>query len=208
MRAGHPFDTARLDELRAEQRRVLRLIPTPLVVDAAPRVGPDVDDVPADDRPLTEGLLRAAAQELLDDRRLSELVDTWRQQVQLEIVDDFFARNGQRAEQLRIGPQAAFFDHAEIARSARQASEAPALPVELAPSFRRLLLLLVWADHLAGVIDPRLENLPAENVRAASSEQREVPPPPGADRPQPSAATTELPAAATLDTEPHPISGA
>lgn len=194
MKPGHPFETEQLDELRAEQRRTLRFIPRAVLAEAAPRVGPDLDSTPAEDRPLVEALLRAEAKELLGSREIARLVESWRQPAQVEALHEFYQRNQARAEQLAVGPQAAFFDQAELARNAhRDAAPAAVVPVELAPRVRRLLLTLVWADHLAGYRDPRLDGLPASGPPPpADAALYEVPPPPGVDRPSRSGDTTEF----------------
>ena len=200
MREGHPFDTRDLDDLRAEQRRALRLLPGALVVESAPRIGPDLDATPVEDRPLIESLLRAEARELLADRDLAKLIEAWRQQTQLEVLDDFYEQNRARAEQLSLGPQAAFVDQADVARMARKDREAAPLPVDHAPKFRRLLLLLVWADHLADYRDPRLVDLPtAAASPPPAGNQYEVAPPPGVPAAPRSGETTEIPSMAVRD---------
>lgn len=64
MLAGHPFYTENFDAVRAEQRRVLRLVPDWIMRRHAPESA-EAMSVHENDRPFVEHLLRARASELL-----------------------------------------------------------------------------------------------------------------------------------------------
>ncbi|MEY2461372.1 MAG: hypothetical protein QOG30_3202 [Acidimicrobiaceae bacterium] len=159
MKPDHPFETPGLDEVRAEQRRALRLIPTYIFAEHAPTIGPDVTNIADVDRPLIETSLRAEAKTLLGD--LSSLLDGWHDHTRTEVLDHFYQQNRTRAEHMDAPRQTAFADESDKARAAHRATDRTTPRVEDAPALRRLLFLLVWADGLTAYRDPRLDNEPA-----------------------------------------------
>jgi hypothetical protein len=154
MKPGHPFETPGLDDVRAEQRRALRLVPDDVFVEYAPAVGPDAAAIPVEDRAFVETAVRAEANTVLDE--LGSLLAGWREYAQVETMDSFYESNRRRAEDLEVRQQTAFFDQLEVARTAHEAAARPVARVEDAPRLRRLLFLLVWADGLTDYEDPRL----------------------------------------------------
>ena len=169
MKAGDPFDTPGLDEVRAEQRRALRLVPTYIFAEYAPTIGPDVTNIADVDRPLIETALRAEAKPLLG--QLSSLLDEWHHHAHTEIIDHFYAQNRSRAEQMDAARQTAFADELETARQAHRATVRSTPRIEDAAALRRLLFLLVWADGLTDYRDLRTPLAPdAERLRPLSDE--------------------------------------
>ncbi|MEY2420671.1 MAG: hypothetical protein QOI95_738 [Acidimicrobiaceae bacterium] len=178
VRPGHPFETSELDELRADQRRALRLIPVDVFLEHAPAVGPDVDNVAPVDRPMIETSLRTEAKGLL--RELTSLLNGWRHYTQLETLDAFYQSNRAAAEQLDVRRQTTFFDQLEMAGTAHREAEMATPRVEDAPALRRLLFLLVWADGLSDYRDPRFASASAASAVPRERDERiiQVPAPP------------------------------
>lgn len=72
---GHPFWTTELDELRAEQRRILRHIPT-WVINHYRAYDTSIESVRGDDRPYAEVVLRRAIRdEVLTDEVAAVLLE-------------------------------------------------------------------------------------------------------------------------------------
>lgn len=163
MKAGDPFETKDLDELRARQRRSLRMVPDWLFNIYAPSDGPSA--VPPDVIALLESELRSEAENArkeLDDDLLTRMEEHTRK----EMLVDFMSRHDTavrlesafRAMPSRIFGVRVTELRAEFSRVAIHEGPEP----EAAASLARYVRLLAWADDLAddGYRDPRLPEWP------------------------------------------------
>ena len=156
MKRGHPYDTDELDRKRTEQRRILRSIPGWLVRRTDQLPIPPTPAVDAEDRVLVETQLRALADE--EVAQLDDLLEQFEAALAVEPAFEF-VRDGIYNSTVGTAELAARFGgiidglmaDAEAARVARVSAS------EDIPGVHRLLVLLAWADALAGdYVDPRI----------------------------------------------------
>lgn len=159
MKPGHPFETKARDELRAQQRLALRLVPDWLVELYAPTrpVGR-----PSGDTGLLENELRALADDV--EAELNDLPQRWEERVRQEVLFKFLQDNGTEIVLSQRGRITAYvFNHIieSMRRPVHDAEMVGEPAAEVAAPLMRYLHLLVWADDLAddGYRDPRLPQL-------------------------------------------------
>jgi hypothetical protein len=156
MQDGHPFDTVDRDEIRARQRRQLRLIEYWMLLDALEGVtwAPSVVD---EDRDLVELELRRVADKYssIVSEKDPELYTRMACGVEGRALSDLLL--SAREASMRIPPQSEPLDEDfREAEMARQQSVRTIEP-EVGGPLRELIVALVWADAVAGDYrDPRV----------------------------------------------------
>lgn len=146
MKAGHPYETEELDDLRAAQRRVLRSIPTWITE----RFELEVDEhrVADADRPQAELMLRRYVADQLSNSDQS-LLDRWQAHTEAELLDQA-ARAFAAAWEMPL---------AEDARGRLREHRIGEVAKEEGKLIRQLIPVLVLADMLSvdDYMDPRFE---------------------------------------------------
>lgn len=159
MRDGHPYLTERLDEQRAEQRRILGSIPD-WVLDPN-RYGPNhwepSAQMAASDRARNEILVRSLAEETLATEGLTECLKVWEQETAADRLYLFLDR--ETSERPGHNLEAARRQLIDLISGRATTSPPAKIPMEITQQLAALILLLTWADALAddGYADPRLE---------------------------------------------------
>lgn len=165
MRDGHPYLTEVLDHKRAEQRRKLRSIPDWLVEKVDPSAWEIRDDaLKGRDAPYAEVLVRRAADEQLAD--LEVLLSAWVVETDADRLMGFVQSDVTKDSHANF-PTQAKADILRITKARRPASIVQdELPEEHKGPLAKALVLLAWADELAGdYIDPRLSRQTKRPVR-------------------------------------------
>lgn len=145
MQPGHPFLTDELAAKRADQRRVLRFIPS-WIVDTTriSRPGPRLTGT---DAAMIETELRRLADQELEP--LVSWVTVWRAHTQSEAIEWWL-------DQAEIN--AALEDVERQVHADHEANRAAEYPPGLYSRILRVVTLLAWADELAGdYADPRID---------------------------------------------------
>lgn len=153
MQEGHPYATAELDELRSEQRRILRGIPDSHLPDIG--AVPVIRDLPTElDRPMVELRLRKQ----LTDRiaEVSDLLEKLREHAEWRELKRLEPRSSPRL----LGPAEQAFER--IIDHARTRSIETEMTTDLVEekfdTYNEVVIGLAVADELAsdGYCDPRL----------------------------------------------------
>lgn len=157
MRPADPFETEALDELRAKQRRDLRLVPDWLFDIYAPSETINVAGVTSPG--LVEQELRSLAEETVPD--LGDMLARMEQHTRTEVRSEATRRWGTDVTLtfgLRVAPVRAFRQKiTELQDDASRARIYEEPDREVGGATTRYVHLLVWADQLAGddYVDPR-----------------------------------------------------
>jgi hypothetical protein len=159
LKAGDPFETKDLDELRTRQRHTLRLIPDVLLENYAPKTPVQAT---SRDTGMLERELRAMA-DALQGEELTDLPERWGDRTRSAVVFEFMDRAAGQVTLQYPGrvQKHVFSDTVESMRRQVEDSVTTELAAEVASVVMRFLHLLVWADNLAadGYRDPRLSEL-------------------------------------------------
>lgn len=147
---GHPWEDAELFALRRQQRRTLRALPSWFVEGQAMGL-PPLADVADADQAFVEVMLRERAQTLRAELA-SELVRYDENERRLALERLYRPVNGERRDEYEA------VGHALLETLPGEPAGVGRIPDTLLQSFLELLMLLVWADRLAGdgYADPRL----------------------------------------------------
>jgi hypothetical protein len=172
MREAHPFLTEELGELRLKQRRLLRSIPD-WVLDAD-HLGPaewKPESVPEGDRALVEMLVRDMIAADPGWSGIEPLLKEWARDTSSSRLAHFVLHEASESPGHNLVSSREVLvkvtnDRAQEATTATTKT----IPTELVPAVGSLILMLVWADVLAGdYTDPRLERRWASEAAASSS---------------------------------------
>lgn len=161
MRPGDPFETEALDELRAKQRRGLRLVPDWFLELYGPSPSQTIDAIDIAPPGLVEQELRGLAEEARAE--LGDLAAQMEKHTAAEVRRAAVQSWGAdvTVSGASIVPGLVFSQKiTELHHETSQARIGEQPDVKVAAALTRYVHLLVWADELAsdGYRDPRLEN--------------------------------------------------
>jgi hypothetical protein len=157
---GHPFETRSLDEQRARQRLMLRMIPDWIMTRLAPSEATANAEQVGPDRAYVETLLRARADAIAETLADFDLLAPFAAQEATARLAQFFAHEAETLSADQRMPREQLVDAAFDARKAAGTPKTDIGPWRA--DLGGLIILLVWADAMAsdGYSDPRVPQQP------------------------------------------------